>query len=280
MYDDCGNYDSTELTISVFPVPEVNIVADKYKGCSPLQASFKAENSHNLTDIYWRFDVLDVENVSLARYPTHIFYNDGYYDIEFRGVTINGCKVRLLEEDLIQVYPVPEADFIPDPQIVEIYDPAVHFDNYSSDANTYYWDFDDGDVSGLFAPTHYFYRKGLYNISLIATNNFGCTDTAFSQIEVKGEHTFYTPTAITCDDDNKNEGFKVYATGVSTEDFLLQIYDRWGEPIYSSDNLYGIWFGKVKNGSKSPVGTYTWVCSYKTYTGVGYTKSGSITILR
>lgn len=50
---------------------------------------------------------------------------------------------------------------------------SVEFNNNSEYANTYYWDFGDGDFSLLTSPTHNYQYDGLYEVNLIASNDCG-----------------------------------------------------------------------------------------------------------
>ncbi len=67
--------------------------------------------------------------------------------------------------------------------------PDVQFNNLSSNADSYYWDFDDGTFSFDENPIHVFQDSGTYSVELIATK--ACeTDTAFAEVE-------FNPVSIT-----------------------------------------------------------------------------------
>jgi len=63
-------------------------------------------------------------------------------------------------------------------------------------------------------------------------------------------------------------------------DFDLQIYNRWGENIWDTQNKDDKWDG-LRDGRKAAEGTYFWVLNYKC---VGspheFEKKGSVTLLR
>lgn len=63
---------------------------------------------------------------------------------------------------------------------------TVKFNNGSSQAVQYEWDFGDGNTSILAAPTHTFTTPGVYDVRLVARNDTSCVthDTAFLQITV------------------------------------------------------------------------------------------------
>jgi PKD repeat protein len=49
----------------------------------------------------------------------------------------------------------------------------VNFENLSNYADSYYWDFGDGDFSLQDNPQHIYHNDGLYSVTLIATNDCG-----------------------------------------------------------------------------------------------------------
>ena len=65
----------------------------------------------------------------------------------------------------------------------------IKFENQSSDATRYYWDFGEsgkGDTSNLDNPEHTYSRPGKYQVMLIARNG-NCADTSYRSIDVYDE---------------------------------------------------------------------------------------------
>ncbi len=60
---------------------------------------------------------------------------------------------------------------------------AVSFDNASSNSVSYRWDFNDGSVSTLKDPIHYFSSTGIYDVSLV-TFNCSYSDTNVMSVNV------------------------------------------------------------------------------------------------
>ena len=60
----------------------------------------------------------------------------------------------------------------------------------------------------------------------------------------------------------------------------MKIYDRWGEIIFESKDLFVGWDGIVKNGKLGTSGVYSYLIYYNDFTGVQYTKSGVFTLIR
>ena len=101
------------------------------------------------------FDVTIVPPVTSSNYITS-------YDIL---VSENGCIDSATIE--LSAYPQPIADFSYSPesgcQPLE-----VNFQNYSTNADAYVWDFDDDSTSSSFDPTHIYEATGQYRPQLIA----------------------------------------------------------------------------------------------------------------
>jgi PKD repeat protein len=71
---------------------------------------------------------------------------------------------------------------------------TVYFDNTSSDATSYLWDFGDGNTSYETSPTHDYYGGGTYNVTLTATGKRNKSDMTSSAIDITTDLTIYNPT--------------------------------------------------------------------------------------
>jgi gliding motility-associated-like protein len=102
---------------------------------------------------------------------------------------------------------------------------------------------------------------------LIATSALGCTDTAQSTIQVYEELIFYVPNTFTPDNDNYNPVFQpVFTSGFDPQEFVLYIYNRWGELIFESRNVEIGWDGTYGSNGEIEMcqdGTYTWKIEFK-----------------
>ena len=71
------------------------------------------------------------------------------------------------------------------------------------------------------------------------------------------ELVFFIPNAFTPDGDGSNDVFGV--VGPQTDDFLLQIFNRWGEMVYESKHVDQRWTGNHQMGEYSvPYGVYVY----------------------
>jgi gliding motility-associated-like protein len=86
----------------------------------------------------------------------------------------------------------------------------------------------------------------------------------------------FVPNSFTPDNDDINDSFIVRSSGI--KEMRIDIYDRWGNRIYSSSNPYVPWDGAFK-GMKCPEGVYIYVIVAQGYDGKWISKKGSITLL-
>lgn len=93
---------------------------------------------------------------------------------------------------------------------------------------------------------------------------------------VKDPKLFY-PGAFTPNGDDLNDIFNVYGQYISQ--FEMDIYNRWGELLFTTDDLDEGWDGTFKNNAM-PEGTYTFVAKITDLAGRQFKKSGSILLLR
>ena len=279
--DQCKTTASDMLIIGVYPIPPISFQADILQGCPPLTVHFVNNMVDDEYSYIWQFDTFNDANLSLSPNPIHTFTESGYYDITLNIITKEGCETSKTIEKMINVYPQPTAKFDALPDVMTILDPTFYFENYSEDADNYLWNFNDGDSSDIESPTHTYAYVGYYNVVLVATSEQGCVDSVQHIIRVKDIFTLYAPSAFSPDGDGINDGFYVVGHGIDTDNFLLTIYDRWGEIIWQTDDLFAQWNGYAKEGDKkAQIGTYVWRVQCKNFEGVEYEKAGTVTLIR
>ena len=263
-----GCQDATEITVTVEPLPIVSFEADVVSGCEPLTVVFTNSSvGTNLADCQWTFG--DGGSGSSCDTISHVFVNQGLYDITLVTTSANGCVSQIVYDDFIYVEDTPQASFIPSVYAVLSLDTDISFDNTSSGAVTYAWDFDDGsDLVTEVNPIHEFptdMSQGYY-VTLYAYSQLGCVDSTTIVIQVKEEEIYYVPNTFTPDGDEFNQMFKpIMTSGIDPHDYNMTIFNRWGETIFESNNFEIGWDGTF-NGKLVQDGTYNWKIEFKTTT--------------
>jgi len=280
--DNCFHSISKSVTLFNYPEPLVSFSANILEGCPPLTVQFNETNNDDNSQYLWEFsNSINTPNTAIIHNPKHIFNESGTYDVTLKVTNEFGCINSFTKHQMVFVYPKPLAKFTATPNLTTVISPNISFVNKSEDASAYIWNFGNGQVSQSEAPNYTYNSIGEYKTSLIAISARGCKDTTEALIKIKEEFTFYAPDAFTPDFDGKNETFKVFGNGIDNDNFLLQIYDRWGMPMFESTDINIGWDGKVNNSNKvAQVASYQWICVYKDTNGIEHEKSGSVSLVR
>lgn len=285
----CTDSISKVVTIDV-PVPVVSF-KDSASGCTPLEVAF--ENT-SLYGAEFEWDFGDGRGTSTAENPIYTYLTAGEYDVTLRvkGFAPNKEAV-LVETDYIRVFKSPRAGFFANKETVFIpNDPLVLF-NSSVDADIYTWDFGDGNGSNEFSPTHFYQDVGEFQISLIAESFNGCADTFLlpNMVMAQLEGAIKVPNAFT-PNRNGSSGGNVnplagidelndvfYAKVAGTTKYELNIFNKWGELLFVSNDIRIGWDGYYK-GELCQQDTYVWKVKAEFADGRTIVKVGDLLLLR
>lgn len=113
--------------------------------------------------------------------------------------------------------------------------------------------------------------------TVTATDAAGCFATDSVRLTVTVIDEVFIPNAFTPNDDGKNDNLLVY--GVSVTAATLQIFDRWGEKIYLTNDLGYGWDGTYK-GQKANSGVYIYHADITLADGQKIFKTGNVTLIR
>jgi len=109
-------------------------------------------------------------------------------------------------------------------------------------------------------------------------NSFGLIDTAYSNtLCLVQPPRLYTPNAFA--PEGRNALFFPKRIFAENNNYTMNIYSRWGENIFSTDNWDKGWDG-IWNGKDAPSGIYIWVIRFKGKDGHFYEQTGSLTLIR
>lgn len=109
----------------------------------------------------------------------------------------------------------------------------------------------------------------------VVSNKYGCRK--IDSVTVNVTPSLYIPNCFTPDGDGLNDLFKpVFSGYVETE---LMIFDRWGEMIFRTKELYGGWNGQKKE-VPCELGVYTYKLRATDYKKRTIEKIGHVTLLR
>ncbi|MCO5272639.1 MAG: gliding motility-associated C-terminal domain-containing protein [Cyclobacteriaceae bacterium] len=194
-----------------------------------------------------------------------------------------------------EIFDNPVASFQARPTTVFVPDTELTTFNFSTGADFYQWDFGDGETSDEREPKYTYRIEGVYDIVLVAGIDHGsgvvCTDTTSQKVVAKQGGQTKVPNAFTPNPAGPSGGvtggggggtfndvFLPFVKGV--EEFNMQIFDRWGNLIFESNNANVGWDGYDKNGNILPAGVYIYKLTLRLSDGQRTTQIGDITMIR
>ncbi len=126
------------------------------------------------------------------------------------------------------------------------------------------------DASNLFnqIPKVCYRVKAISNTGTLSYSNTDCA---------KGRSTLFVPNAFTPNGDGHNNVFKIVGAYIS--EYELNIYNRYGEKLYTSYSLEKSWDGRYKNETAQE-GAYLYVITAKGLDYKTHNYSGTVTLLR
>lgn len=171
----CDNTCTFVITVSSILAAQYDISGTA--GCPPYTVDF-TNNSTNAITYLWDFGD---GFTSPAENPTHTYTTPGTYDVILYAFGSNG-NVSTSTPNQVAVYPTPTANFLAFPINPLNGGDSLQFTDNSFDATTWLWDFGDpasgpNNTSTLPTPMHWYSSNGMFNVTLITTNVFGCSDT-------------------------------------------------------------------------------------------------------
>ncbi len=130
-------------------------------------------------------------------------------------------------------------------------------------------------------PGIYWVEKTIGSCTIIDTffvNVGSCViDTTIVIVEPTEMQTLYAPNAFTPNGDGLNDVWSVY--GENLTDLKVSIYNRWGEMIFSAEQVNFVWDGTAKS-QMVEVGVYVYEILFRNENGIIQNKKGRISLLR
>lgn len=249
--DGCGTPSATTIvTVTVNPPPVIQFSPDVTSGCSPLKVTFTNTTAAPLF-CFWDFG--DGSSSSVCNDSAHTYLSAGTYTVKLTVTDTNNCVNARADTALIRVS-APVADFSMSSTRVSIYEPSISFTDQSINASTWLWNFGDtvstANSSIMKNPSHTYSDTGVYCIKLVVHDSTGCVDSTIKCLTIVPQYTFYVPNAFTPNGDSMNEIFNGKGSGIYT--YKMLIFDRWGNLIFTTEDINNGWDGCVK-GSSNPV---------------------------
>jgi gliding motility-associated-like protein len=272
-------------SVQINPIPPVvDFTYDPASGCAPLTVTFT--NASQFADpSSYEWDFGDGFGTSTAVNPVYTYAQAGIYSVTLSASNVLGNRVSITKSQIIEVFESPFAQFAIKPSLVEIPGGKVFTNNQSTGAASYWWDFGDGTTSDLFEPNHEYTAVGTYTITLVASNDNGCVDTArvSPAVTVKNASQVLIPNAFSPgrdgpgSGDGRNDTFLPLLRGVV--EFHMMIFNRWGDLLFETRNPEFGWDGYY-NGKLCPQDVYVYKLTAKYENGDQIVRTGDVHLIR
>ena len=256
-----GCFDTIKKTPTIYPLPIVNFGINRICTGAFLNLLFSDSTTiaspETVSQLYWDFGGPGNSNLSN---PVQLFPGSGLYNITLIATSNHGCKDTLIKS--ISLNPRPIAGFAYSISSGINIGTTVNFIDTSKYASNWSWNFGDGS-SNVFTQNSstIYYANGVYVVTQIAYDSYGCSDTARAAIRINNvtnEISTLIPNAISPNGDGKNDIWKLEFLAILYPKTEVEIFNRWGESIYQSVGYSAPWDGTYK-GQNLPVGTYYYV---------------------
>ena len=242
-----GCVDSIQTNFTLYPAPQMTISPDQ-EICDGQIASITVSGALTYD---WNPATLNGTQVYVSPNSTTNY--------EVIGFNQFNCTDTVLS--VVTVHPNPVALIGAEPYLLTSDSPNVTFSNLSTGQLISTWNFGDGTImeqSNTTFDYQYPYEEGDYLVELLVESQYGCLDSTTQLIQVKGDVIYYVPNAFTPDGDEHNNMFApVFTSGYIPGSYQFDVYNRWGELIFSSQNPELGWDGYY-NFAKCTEGMYAY----------------------
>ena len=118
-----------------------------------------------------------------------------------------------------------------------------------------------------------------FRYKVIVFDEAGCKDSSSILVKIyKTLPTVFVPTAFTPNNDGRNDYVRPIGVGIG-QILFFNIYNRWGQLVFSTTVNGKGWDGKINGKEQSP-GTFIWVVKALDYKGRPYIQQGTVTLIR
>jgi len=285
--EQCGSPITDTCTKIYFPTPiDPALTPDKFEACMPGTFIF-SNTSANGAEIA-TMDILFSEGSIYTTNGTdpviHTFDVPNFYSVNLTATSIYGCVYTSDIVNIVRVKPLPVADFTFSANPATIFETSILLQDRSSfDVISWEW-YSPGSTptySYLENPQFFFPEEvGTYPVTLLVTTELGCTDTITLNMNIIPAILFYAPNTFTPDNDEFNNSWKFFVSGIDEYNFELYIFNRWGEMIWETHDPKSEWDGTY-GGEPIQQGMYTWRATVKEpYNDGKHEFQGHINIIR
>ena len=272
---DSGCVSTRSRDVVVYPLPEILGTLED-TACFSKQATLVVQTENDVV-VNWFFSPTGQERFHQGHsYITPpLPYQTTYY---IEAFSTQGCAS---EREAISGH-VFNDEPLEISSSVEVIEMPLAIIDFASQSNStlveWDWSFGDGNGSSDSDPTHEFAHPGKFEVKLHTLDDNGCEATATKVIEVKRLVNISLPSAFSPNGDGFNDTYKIGHYNLSN--FNIQIFNRWGQLVYESDNPDFEWDGRSLKGGRVQEGVYVYVLRALDFEGKKIDESRTITVFK
>lgn len=242
-----GCWDTITKGFVLHPLPEIQYSTQNFcEGKHALvsaQGSIPIQFTDTISEYLWTIDTLGsivIQDIEL------VFQDTLTHPIRLTLSSSAGCQSVL--DTFIQVHPNPTAGFTLD-KPYGLPPLSVQFTNLSTGAESYLWDFGNGQFSTLENPYLIFNDSAIHDVVLTASSKWGCADTSKNYV-----YAIYAAIDIAVEDVQIDiqDGYIQYRCMIRNVG-QRPVHDLWLEAGFN--NVYHIrenWSGTIKQNEVIP----------------------------
>jgi gliding motility-associated-like protein len=234
----------------------VDIPVFTYDSCCYLDATqFHVTNQANTGQAGWDFGD---GSTGSGFDPVHQYAQPGTYTVKLTE-TFNG--ETFIDSGSVVIYPLPEIEL---GDTILLYSGASINLRAGGGMQSYLWS--TGSVDSIIIVEH----QGEYWVRVQDWHCCVNSDTTYVKV-----FKYYIPNAFTPNGDGVNDYFRIVGL-YRNINFRMNIYDRWGQMIFESDDIDKPWDGTFGN-KICETGTYVWIAHVE-FANQDIVTTGNITL--
>jgi PKD repeat protein len=260
-----GCKDSIIKTVRVYEIPTA--IFNHTLACSGNPTYFndtsRMADTANIVKWFWNFgEPSSHKDTSMLQDPSHQYRAAGDYLVRLIVKDQHGCYDTV--DSTVTVHITPTSAFTYTENVNNMTG-KLQFNNKSNGADSYFWDFGNGQTSTEENPVVTYNsdnHNNPYLIMLISNNTFNCSDTTYYEYKFmfKG---LYIPNAFAPSSLSPTAS-TFFPVGVNLKQYKIEVFDSWGHLMWTSTLLDAdgrpieSWLGRDSSGNPLPSGTYMW----------------------
>jgi gliding motility-associated-like protein len=276
--------DTNIVNFPYYPLPEISKIENMpLNACvgKPIQFSTSPLITSSGYSAKWDFGD-GGSSISLPT-ATHTFSKEGIYKVSLLLNGGNGvCLKQINLPSALNIRTGPKATFTYSPQAELTLKQILTLSSNSGNQLNHLWKSADKIIDSTLNTSFVLPDTGYIPISLNVTDPLtGCSDLFVQEVYVKPQIRIFFPSAFSPNYDGINDEFIAFGDLDILKDFKMQLFSRWGNPVFISTDPNIGWDGSVGTKNEiAPMDTYIYMISYTDNKGEKQYFSGTVLLMR